>query len=486
MRVDRRLILAGEVALAALLGFIALGSRSFWLDETASVTLAQLDWGAFVDELRVREGNMSLYHAILSVWTGIGDSEAAVRSLSVLAGVATVPIGYLLVRRLATVEAALLAGALLAVNPMLVRYMQEARSYALCALLVTGASYLFVRGVQQPNWAVWIAYAAVAALSGYAHFFALLVPPAHACSLLFVRPDAVAWRKAITAGCLLVALVLPLAAMLAANDTSGIEWTSDNPLGRLFTDIQDRPPVAAALLVAGAAVVLVAWLLARRRWSGRLQADGAWSWAFLVAWLVVPVAITIVLAVVYRPLFVVRYFIVVVPPALMLAALLVTRIRRRSMAVAAGSAFLALSLAGVVRWYATGEEENWRGATRYVVQSSRAGDGVLLFAPYVRIPFAVYLDDAGGVERAPEPVYPPDGWSTEPIRFNAFVPVSSAQVRSEAERFERVWLVSRDVAVEGGDERYDAMVDGLERAGFELRRTESFTGVGVDVYELAR
>src|SRR5207245_2337046 len=166
----------------------------------------------------------------------------------------------------------------------------------------TVASYLFVRGLERPSWTVWIAYAIVSALAAYAHFFALLVPLAHATSLLFVRPELLPWRKLVGSACLLVVLLGFLIYLIASTDPS------------------------------------------------------------------------------HRPLFVVRYFTVCLPPVVLLVSFLVARIRRAALAATAVAALAAASLAGVVRWYALGEDEDWRDATRFVLQSAAPGDGVLLYA----------------------------------------------------------------------------------------------------------
>ena len=57
--------------------------------------------------------------------------EFGLRSLSALFGAATVPVGYLIGRQLASRRAGLILAGLLAFNPMLIWYSQEARSYAL-------------------------------------------------------------------------------------------------------------------------------------------------------------------------------------------------------------------------------------------------------------------------------------------------------------------------------------------------------------------
>ena len=76
-----------------------------------------------------KTSGLSLYHLLLFGWVRVaGSSEIAVRSFSAVAGIASVAVLFLLARRLAGVRVALWAGLLMAVNPLYVRYAQEARA----------------------------------------------------------------------------------------------------------------------------------------------------------------------------------------------------------------------------------------------------------------------------------------------------------------------------------------------------------------------
>ena len=204
----------------------------------------------------------------------------------------------------------------------------------------------------------------------------------------------------------------------------------------------------------------------------------------LVSWLLVPFALVCVLAVVYRPLFVVRYFIVCLPAVVVLLSLGRTRIRRPLLAAVALSLVVIVSLAGVARWYLSGQSEDWRGAERYVVGSAKASDGVLFYAPYVRIPFALYLQREGDDGRAPQPVYPADGWNANEMKFDGNIVMSARRVRERAVSFRRVWLVTSHQELYGAaDPGYEATLAGLKAAGLRESKSRSFSGVRVVRYD---
>src|SRR3954468_3866063 len=133
-------IVAGLIALGAALRFATLGVQSYHHDEivTASRVL-RVGFGHAMDAVGFSESAPPLYYALAWVWTQLtGTGPWGLRSLSALAGVATIPVAYLIGRELRGRRTGLVAAALVAVNPMLIWYSQEARAYALlvffCAL----------------------------------------------------------------------------------------------------------------------------------------------------------------------------------------------------------------------------------------------------------------------------------------------------------------------------------------------------------------
>src|SRR5579864_6808927 len=86
------LLLAATLAIGAITRLLFLGRKSFWLDEGASVALARLPWRAFVERLSTHEANMAVYYLLLRGWLAFGQSEFWIRTLSVIPGVATLPV----------------------------------------------------------------------------------------------------------------------------------------------------------------------------------------------------------------------------------------------------------------------------------------------------------------------------------------------------------------------------------------------------------
>jgi mannosyltransferase len=160
-------IVAGLTAAAAALRFATLGVQSYHHDEVVTASRVLRDgFGHAMDAVGFSESAPPLYYVLAWLWTQVtGTGEVGLRSLSAAAGVATVPVAYLVARDLrlradcrvdhriggSTRQSAqwtgIAAAALVAVNPMLVWYSQEGRAYALLVLLTSLSFLYFVRAL---------------------------------------------------------------------------------------------------------------------------------------------------------------------------------------------------------------------------------------------------------------------------------------------------------------------------------------------------
>src|ERR1700733_11831098 len=265
-----RLAVVAELILGGVLGSLFLGTPSLFLDESVSATLATAPWHRFVNVVSHREANMALYYLLLRGWVVLGHGEIALRSLSVILAVGALWVVIMLARSLFGQRVALIAGLLLAVDPLFVQFAQDVRGYSLALLLVSASCFFFVRGIRQvdpPSRLCWTAYTAVTALAAYSNFWAALVPVGQALSLAFLPSGRIPWRRILTSAAALVVLLVPLGLLIESTDSPGVNWAAGSSAGRLFTHIRSSVPHAVldlVVLVAAAAVVGVV-VLARRR-----------------------------------------------------------------------------------------------------------------------------------------------------------------------------------------------------------------------------
>ncbi len=186
------LVLLALVLLATVLRFATLNEQSFWYDEAFTpVHVLHPSLTATLRAVSRTENTPPLWYVLIWGWSRVlGTGEVALRSLSALAGVLTVPVAWGIGRELAGRRAAIATAALVAVNPLLVWYSQEARAYALYVLLAALAIHCFLRALADPTPRRLAAFAAAGVAALLTHYFAvfLLLPM---CAWLLV----LGWRR---------------------------------------------------------------------------------------------------------------------------------------------------------------------------------------------------------------------------------------------------------------------------------------------------
>jgi mannosyltransferase len=282
------LALAGLSAAAAAIRFAPLGVQSFHHDEVITVMrVIPGSFGHMLHEVKVSESNPPLYYVLAWGWTHVfGRDEWGIRSLSALVGTLTVPVGYAIGRQLASRRVGLILMALLAFNPMLIWYSQEARSYALLVLFGALSFLFFVRALDTRrgrDLAFWALASALALGSHYFAFFAVGIEAVWLAVALRERWKVVLPALAVVGAA--GAALLPLIAAQANPDHIG--WIEESSLGGRFFQtgvsfligetghiIAEPPRMQYALLpvigVGLAALTLLAFGTKRERRGGVL------------------------------------------------------------------------------------------------------------------------------------------------------------------------------------------------------------------------
>lgn len=375
------LVLWSIVLLGAVLRVIRLGYKSYWLDEVCSVGIARTPAPLFRHILWHTEGNMALYYLLLRPWLHFGYSEATVRVLSVLPGIASIPLMYLLGKRLFGPTVGILAALILAVNTCAIGASQDARAYSFVVLMVILSTYLFARFADRPSYSTALSYAIAAAVTCYFHFFGGLVPAAHAVSILALSPQKRPWKLLLLACAAIAVLASPVLWVMHSQDVHHIAWVlppSWLELYHLGVYLASRGGKVLGGILLGLELVLAGFFVAafRRAWLNR-DANLRWSYTLIASTIVTPMVITLVVSIV-RPVFYYRFLIICLPGWLLITAIGLMNIPRRAWRGAAIAVVCGLSLATTVLLYRR-PSEDWRGAAHYLVAHSGPEDRVLYY-----------------------------------------------------------------------------------------------------------
>src|SRR5215216_4170936 len=178
--------IAAILILALLIRLLGIATRPIWYDEAFSILFSEKGLSAMLYGTLAPTGIGSAdihplgYYTALWAWMNVfGESLIAARSLSIVAGVVSVYLIYLIaLEATADTNTAYLSMAFAALAPFQVHYAQEIRMYAFLALWLLLATYAVQRGTKDRHWTWWGLFSVSAALAQYSHNLAAfyLVP----------------------------------------------------------------------------------------------------------------------------------------------------------------------------------------------------------------------------------------------------------------------------------------------------------------------
>ena len=394
MRSSRLFPVVALTALGAGLRLPTLDRQSYWLDELVTVSLLDRGLGNVLAEIPRTEATPFVYYVLAWFWgSAFGLGEIGLRALSALAGTATIPVAYAAGSVLVSRRAGVVAGALVAANPLLVWYSQEARSYSLFVLLGAGSILAFGHALRGSRRSL-AGWAALSALAIATHYFALFLVVGEAAWLLARLPA----RRPVVLASLLPGATLLAHVPLVLAQRDNAEAVSGSGLVARIAGIPKNLAVgysfpvealgsalAALLLLVGAGLVMRAGPAARH---GALVAG-----SLALAAIVTP----ILLAVVGADFLIARNTIVaVVPAALFLGGGYAAS--RAGLAAAGALCILSAAVALAPALDTKYGRTDWRGAAQALEPA--ASTRAIVVTPYMsRTLWRPYLPDL----REPEP-----------------------------------------------------------------------------------
>ena len=397
----------GLVLLASLVRFGTLGAKSFWGDEISTVDLVHRSLGHMLTGIGNLESTPPLYYLASWLWVQIVPAtEVGIRALPALFGVALVPVTYWIGRELADERAATISAALVACNPFLVWYSQEARAYSLLALLSAVALLLAVRAVKRPSLRLYAGWALASASALATHYFAVFLLVPEAVILLRLAPKRRVAVAAVGFVAATGAFLLPLA--VQQQSMGHASWISSAPiLGRLAITPLDflvsfdltSAAVPVAAIVVAAALVGLARLAASRLSGGpgpRLVAT------MLVATFILPLGLALGGLDYLDP----RNLIVALVPGLVLLSMGFAAPARQRLGAAAAVVLCLASLVVVLltAWEPKYHSEDWRAAASDL--GPPRVDRVVIATPgsFARKPLQFYLPGSQSLSSSDDPV----------------------------------------------------------------------------------
>jgi mannosyltransferase len=296
-------------------------SGQFWMDEAITTGIASHSLSAIPGILR-HDGSPPLFYMLLHVWMSIfGSSESATHALTLIFGLATIPVALWAGWSLFGMRAGLMAAVLFASSSWLTEYAQETRMYELMGLLGLIATAAFLHAFVFRRRKYLIVFAVAQSLMLYTHAWGIFFGVGAAIALIpiYLASDE---RRAILRDAVLMfvgagVLFLPwLPNFIYQATHTAAPWDHSPRLGapvQISRDLLGGDRVAVALLIS--AVIGLVDYFGR---GYRRTRDATLLWALVT----LPTA-TLLLAWAssqITPAWVSRYFAPVLASLLLLAA----------------------------------------------------------------------------------------------------------------------------------------------------------------------
>ena len=460
-------------------------NQSLWLDEAINVNVAKaLSYKSLIFNYSLGDFHPPLYHIILKSWIlFFGSSEISVRIPSVILGVATVFVTYLIGKKLFENKTALVAATLMATSPLSIYYSQEARMYMLAAFFTSLSVYFFISILKKDDLWLWIGFIIFTALMLYADYLPYLLIPIYFLYLLINRRKFVksTMKSFVPALILILILITPWLIILPKQISVGLSTATASPAwaqvvgapsiqNLLITFVKftigrisyDNNLVYTLLFAPAAIFVIFLFLLSLFRMSPLRF--------FLWFWFFGPVFLSFAIAY-FVPVFAYFRFIFVLGAYYLIWAMAINTINWTFLTRSLLFLALAVNLTSATFYFLIPrfQRENWREATSYVIQNSTQKTISLFESDYPPGPFDYYSRGQVKAEGAL------DG-------YNAV----QSKVR------EKLTVITRDKQkvflfqyLSGITDPAGLVFQELTRLGFKNTRTRDFSGVGF-VYEFER
>lgn len=213
------LLLVGIVLVGIAARIATFGDSLLWDEGSTHFVVHNR---TFVDMIDYVEGEQEvtppLYFIFAWFTNRIADTPEMLRLPSLVAGLLTIPLTYLLGKLTLGRNQALFAAALVALSPFMIFYSAEARPYALALFFVLVSSIALVKALKTNRVHWWVVFAFATAAAMYTHYTALFVLAGQFVWAFALWPDG--RKRLLLAGLGSVILYVPWLSNYKADDES--------------------------------------------------------------------------------------------------------------------------------------------------------------------------------------------------------------------------------------------------------------------------
>ena len=390
-----------------------LGEHKYWYDEIITLNLANHE----SLESIISGGRPPLYLVFAHLWIGsLGTSEDVTRLLSIIFGVSSIILIYLVAKTLFNRNVGLLSAFFMSVSNFQIYYSQEIRYYSLYEFLTLVSFYFYIRFLKSKSNVQLLLYVLSTALLYYSHDFAVYIIAAqNLYVLLKFKTLRAIIPKWFMSQFVLFLLIAPRFIGIFTNKAigeGGPNWISAPniwlPLGTIsdfmglklgFPESMSLVFVAIAVLFVGAIIYFLIigkdnWMKSLKQLTSDFKSD--WnlnSWTILVVlWLFVPIALTLLFSVIFKPMYVNRYLICSAPACYILVSFFLTKLNKVIPIAVILAAYIILISPGLYTYLTKPIREDWTEVISYIQENDEGRESTVLI-PYINLPSFKWYDN---------------------------------------------------------------------------------------------
>jgi len=359
--------------------------RALWTDEIFSV-ISTRNLSEMLGMFRKDENNMALYYFLLHGWTNIfGESEIAVRSLSLLFAVLTIPVVHVLILRFYGRKTAFIADLLLVSNPIFLYYAIETRSYSFLMFLSCMSTLLLFHFFYKPRAITVVAYAFVIAASFYVHYFGIFIPFCHVIFLTYKGWIQRNLKLFLIAVVVTLFLVSPLF-IFHPGSVAQISWIPEPQLKYVLTIISRLFGHKIVFILVILTGIYLLWKYNRGLMNSIRHEHSLFTLSALIV--VVPVFAVYLVSVFYVPVLLLRYFTWAVPFAAIITAIVIGFFRSHRWMYAIFGLCLLIELSQSYKELSR-KDSGYKEAAAFIQQSAKEGDALLCY-PFIKTSHIIF------------------------------------------------------------------------------------------------
>jgi len=380
-----------------ILRVYGLSEQYYWFDEFSTLKAVRS-----LDSI-ISGSRPPLYLVFAHFWFGnFGTSEEVTRLLSIIFGVSSIALIYIVGKSLFNQKVGVLSAFFMSVSQFQIYYSQEVRYYSLYQLLTLISFFFYIRLLNSKSYIHIVLYIFSTILLYYSHDFAFLIIAVQNLYVLIkyktLRSFIPKWflSQFVILLCIAPGLIRTFSYKITGE--GGPNWIPPpnmwSPL-HTFYDYMGLGEIPSSIVAVIAIIFLLIGtviyflIIGKEKWReslNQLIAVFKRSWniksetMLVVLWFFVPIALTLIMSEVLKPMYLSRYLISSAPACYILVALLITKVKKVIPIGIILITYAILISPGLYDYYTKPVRGDWREIGSYIKENDKSRHSIVLIS----------------------------------------------------------------------------------------------------------